>query len=310
MMLFNEIYSSYYLATSSILREALHGTLTKKKFADIVNKYAFGESFITILAGLQGGKWHLLDIDFYTNDFYTNLNNEPVMPLTTLQKRWLKSLISDPRIKLFEPDISGLDDVEPLFDSKIITYYDRYTDGDNYDDEKYIAGFRIILRALRERKNLRIIFETRLHNAREINITPHYLEYSEKDDRFRLIGADEKFRWIVNLSRIISCEIINSGQFHELPDGIIDSVTFELVDKWNAMERVLLHFSHLKRETKRLDGNKYRVTIWYDHYDETEILIRILSFGSTLRVIEPESFISRLKARIDKQREFATFFPG
>ena len=304
-MLFNEIYSGYYLATSSILREALHGTLTKKKFADIVNEYAFGESFITILAGLQGGKWHLLN-----DDFTTELENDPVMPLTILQKRWLKSLISDPRIKLFEPDISGLEDVEPLFDSKIITYYDRYTDGDNYDDEKYIASFRTILRALREGKNLRIIFETRLHEAREINITPHYLEYSEKDDRFRLVGADEKFRWIVNLSRIIRCELETSGQFHELPEGIIDSVTFELVDKWNAMERVLLHFSHLQRETKRINENKYRITIYYDHYDETEILIRILSFGSTIRVTEPESFISRLKARIDKQREFATFFPG
>lgn len=304
-MLFNEIYSSYYLATSSILREALKGTLTKKKFADIVNKYAFGESFVTILAGLQGGKWHLLN-----DDFTTEFENEPVMPLTTLQKRWLKSLISDPRIKLFEPDFYGLENVEPLFDSKIIVYYDRYTDGDNYDDEKYIEHFRTILKALREKRNLRIIFETRLHELREINITPHYLEYSEKDDRFRLVGADEKFRWIVNLSRIISCELINSGQFHELPDGIIDSVTFELVDKWNAMERVLLHFSHLQRETKRLDGDKYRVTIYYDHYDETEILIRILSFGSTIRVIEPEDFIKRLKTRIDKQLEFATFFPG
>ena len=69
------------------------------------------------------------------------------------------------------------------------------------------------------------------------------------------------------------------------------------------MERVLLHFSHLQRETKRINENKYRITIYYDHYDETEILIRILSFGSTLRVIEPESFISRLKERIDKQRK-------
>ncbi|MBQ7594799.1 MAG: WYL domain-containing protein [Synergistaceae bacterium] len=297
-MLFNEIYSGYYLATSSILREALKGTLTKKKFADIVNKYAFGESFVTILAGLQGGKWHLLD-----DDFTPKIENIPVMPLSILQKRWLKSLISDPRIKLFEPDISGLDDVEPLFDKDMIVYYDRYTDGDDYDDENYIAVFRIILRALRERKNLRIIFETRLHEAREINITPHYLEYSEKDDRFRLVGADEKFRWIVNLSRIINCEIINSGQFYELPEGIIDSVTFELIDRWNAMERVLLHFSHLQRETKRLDENKYRVTIYYDHYDETEVLIRILSFGSTIRVMEPESFITRLKERIDRQRE-------
>ena len=31
-----------------------------------------------------------------------------------------------------------------------------------------------------------------------------------------------------------------------------DTVTFELEDRRNALDRVLLHFSHLEKETKRL----------------------------------------------------------
>ena len=306
-MLFNEIYSSYYSATAAILRDAVNGSLTREKFSELVYKYAFGESFIAIMNGLQGEKWQLMH-----HDFTTEIMNEPDMPLSIPEKRWLKSLLSDPRIKLFDPDISGLEDVEPLFDYNMIVYYDRYTDGDDYNDSGYIEHFRMILKSLREKRNLHIIFETRLHECRDITVTPHHLEYSSKDDRFRLVCSDSSFRWTINVSRIIECELSDDDdeEIHSLPERITESVTFELVDQWNAMERVLLHFSHLRRETKRTGEKRYRVTLWYDKDDETEILIRILSFGSAVKVIEPAGFIERLKERIKKQKEFATFFTG
>ena len=48
-------------------------------------------------------------------DYTTPLKHKPSMPLTTLQKRWLKALLSDPRIQLFDPPMEGLEDVEPLY---------------------------------------------------------------------------------------------------------------------------------------------------------------------------------------------------
>ena len=308
-MLFNEIYSSYYLAVSSILREAVRCRLTGTKLSEIVRDNAFCESFIAIMNGLRCEKWQLM-----RHDFSTNITNEPDLPLSILEKRWLKSLLSDPRIKLFSPDTSGLDDIEPLFDYKNVVYYDRYTDGDDYNDSEYIEHFRLILKSMREKRNLHIIFETRLHECRDITVTPHHLEYSSKDDRFRLVcsGASQKndsFRWTINISRIVECEVSDEDEHHALPEKIMERVTFELSDQWNAMERVLLHFSHLQRETKRIGDKRYLVRLWYDKDDETEILIRILSFGSAIRVTEPERFIERLKERIRKQKEFATFLP-
>ena len=44
--------------------------------------------------------------------------------------------------------------------------------------------------------------------------------------------------------------------------------------------------------------------------DETEMVIRILSFGSAIKVVEPESFTSLLLDRIEKQKQLATFSPG
>ena len=82
------------------------------------------------------------------------------------------------------------------------------------------------------------------------------------------------------------------------------SLTFELIDERGALERVMLHFSHLEKETKRLDEKRYQVTIRYDRGDETEILIRILSFGPNVRVTAPEEFIEKIRERLLKQLEW------
>ena len=299
-MLFHEIYGSYYHAASSILREAVRGTLTGKELNALVQKYAFGESLLTIPDGLAGGKWRLL-----YKDFSTPLMEEPSMPLTLPEKRWMKSLLQDPRIRLFEPDMTGLEDVVPLFTPEMIVWYDRYTDGDDYGNPDYIRHFRTILQALRGNYNLYIKFESRLHACPELVVTPDYLEYSEKDDRFRLAASGRKRRWVINISRITECEPAERSEPMHVPPAEKAAVTFELEDRRNAMERVLLHFSHLEKETKRLDDHRYRVSLRYDRHDETEMVIRILSFGPVIRVTEPESFIRLIRERLRKQEQLA-----
>lgn len=303
-MLFHEIYSSYYIAVSSILKEAVRGTLTGKKLNALVQEHAFGESLLTIPDGLKGEKWRLIH-----KDLSTPLEEEPSMPLTILEKRWMKALLLDPRIRLFMPDMTGLkeiglEDVEPLFTPDMIVYYDRYSDGDDYENPEYIRHFRTILQALQDEQDIFVSFESRLHAKRQLVVTPHYLEYSEKDDRFRLVAAGHRRRWVINLSRITACEPAHRNDRVQLKEAPAKTVTFELEDRRNAMERVLLHFSHLEKETKRLDDRRYRVTLKYDRQDETEMVIRIMSFGSAIRVTEPDSFVALIRERIWKQLAF------
>lgn len=304
-MLFHEIYGSYYRTVSLILQEAVRGTLTKKKMAELVQQHAFGESFLSIPDGLTGEQWRLLH-----QDFTTPLISEPNMPLTHLQKRWLKALFLDPRIQLFDPDPEGLEEVKPLFTPDMFVYYDRYMDGDPYQNEEYIRIFRTILSAVREKKNLSVVYVSQSGFRQSLDITPHYLEYSEKDDRFRLYAVGKYRAWILNLSRIKDCRQADAEDWMPLRPMAEQMLSFELVDERNALERVLLHFSHLRKETKRLDGKHYRVTLYYDQQDETEMIIRLLSFGPLIRVTEPSKVIRMLRERIDRQRELATFFPG
>lgn len=231
------------------------------------------------------------------------------MPLTILEKRWMKALLLDPRIRLFMPDMTGLkenglEDVEPLFTPDMIVYYDRYSDGDDYENPEYIRHFRTILQALQDEQDIFVSFESRLHAKPQLVVTPHYLEYSEKDDRFRLVAAGHRRRWVINLSRITACEPAHRNDRVQLKEAPAKTVTFELEDRRNAMERVLLHFSHLEKETKRLDDRRYRVTLKYDRQDETEMVIRIMSFGSAIRVTEPDSFVALIRERIRKQLAF------
>ena len=299
-MLFHEIYGSYYHAAASVLREAARGGLTQKKLTELIQAQAFGESLLTMPEGLRGEKWRLL-----RRDLSTALAGEPAMPLTTLEKRWMKTLLSDPRMKLFSPDMTGLEDVEPLFAQDSVVYYDRYADGDDYQDPAYIAHFQTILQALREHHCLYVSFETGNHSRIRFPVAPVALEYSEKDDRFRLIAEGKKRRWIINVGRITECALAYTDCPMPTHAPAMESVTFELENRRNAMHRVLLHFSHLEKETKRLDERCYRVTLKYDRQDETEMVIRILSFGPAIRVTEPERFIGLLRERIQRQMNLA-----
>ena len=75
-----------------------------------------------------------------------------------------------------------------------------------------------------------------------------------------------------------------------------------MVDERNALERVLMHFAHFEKQVKKIDERKYQVTLYYDKEDETEILIRILSFGPMLRVVKPVAFINLINGRLSNQK--------
>ena len=297
-MIFSEFYGSYFKAVSAILAKAVEGTLTDRELMRTVLENAFGESLVTIPAKLTDGSWPLI-----TKDCGTPLQHKPRMPLTTLEKQWLKALLMDPRIRLFAPSEEGLEDVEPLFTPDQFVYFDRYADGDPYDDPRYIEHFRMILRAMHEKRKLRARFHGHRGNRQSYVCIPYKLEYSSKDDKFRLITGSRNKPLTVNLSRIDSVHLLEpwSEEEYRRPSEREKVLVMELYDSRNALERAMLHFSDLEKETERMDDRHYRITLHYRQGDETEILIRILSFGPVPKVIEPESMVSQIRERLAKQ---------
>lgn len=297
-MLFSEIYGSYFNVVAAVLEEAAGGGLTEGWLTELVQEKAFAESVLTIPAALKGGDWPLLD-----KNLAPVLRHKPTMPLTTLQKRWLKALLLDPRIALFAPDTSGLEDVEPLYRPETFVRFDRYADGDPYSDEGYVRCFRTVLRAVREKRRLKIRFHSRTGARHRITCIPYRLEYSAKDDKFRLLAADTRRDNVINLARVESCELLEEydPDSFRLPEKRPHELVLLLHDERNGLERVLLHFSHFEKETRKLDERLYQIKLRYDREDETELLIRVLSFGPVLEVKAPAEFISLVKRRVDWQ---------
>ena len=306
-MLFSEIYSAYYNTVASIISSSQQGKLDSDLLFKIVKESAFPESFMTIGSALETGRWPLIK-----KDYNTNIQNIPTMPLSILQKRWLKALCNDKRIRLFVADdvMSNLElqlkDVEPLFTENDYYLYDKYSDGDPYDDPDYIKNFRTVLEAIHQKKTISVEYTGRFGQQKRFICAPCKIEYSEKDDKFRIISKVRNRHSILNIARINSCELTENSKVddiseEDLPDNRRTNVTLEIYDERKAMERVMLAFAHFEKSAVQISDDVYQLTLNYDSFDETELVVRVLSFGPMVKVIEPQRFVDLVKERIERQ---------
>lgn len=304
-MIFSELYSAYYHTVAEILRQATDHPVGKEELRNIIEKNAFEESILNIEPALTEEKWQLLKADGTSV-----VKKKPQMPLTMLQKRWLKAISLDPRMKLFrEGQIDFERDewkgIEPLFTPEDYDIFDQYSDGDPYSDENYIRNFRLILDAIEHQYPLRVETYNRKGKRVQTILLLQYLEYSEKDDKFRVIARDFRLGVTVNLGRIVCCEKYvgdEKGKVFRRISPRKRTVVFELKNERSALERVLLHFAHFEKQAEKLDEKHYKITVAYDKDDETELVIRILSFGPMIKVVAPAHFENLIKERLMKQK--------
>ncbi|KHD36705.1 hypothetical protein NL50_09275 [Clostridium acetobutylicum] len=320
MELFSEIYSCYYNAVTQIVNSCIKTPISKEVIKKFIDDNAFSESSFHLLPKLLTGDWNLLRKD---NDKYiSKLNSSIKTPVTKLQKAWLKSILHDKRIKLFldkaelETLYKSLSDVEPLFDINDFYYFDIFSDGDNYNDPIYINNFRFILNALKNKKAITVSFKSGRGINTNGNFFPIKIEYSSKDDKFRLhcfsINARKSLTpQVINVGRISSVKLYKSTLTFYLDTSIYEKmarctepVVIEISNERNALERCMLNFSDFEKYTEyNKTSNKYITHIYYNKNDETELLIRILSFGPVIKVLGPEKFLNSLKKRLKKQLE-------
>ena len=246
-MIFSELYSVYYNTVAKIIEVAFNPEATEKDLQRCVMEEAFSESVLTILPALKSGKWPLLN-----EDLSPALLHKPTMPLTNLEKRWLKAISEDPRVKLFGVEFPDLDDVEPLFTRDDYKIYDQYSDGDPFEDEKYIKHFRLMFSAIRNNRPVRITMVNRHGKEVWVRFYPKGFEYSVKDDKIRILATGCKFKQF-NLGRVVNCDFYNGyGPWREKPQvERRKDLTLLITDQRNALERAMLHFAHFEKQAER-----------------------------------------------------------
>lgn len=299
-MIFHEIYSCYFNAVSDMIKASLDGNLDKRTMESIIRSRSFSESSININQAIRSGRWPL-----FFEDGSTVLENTPSTPLTNLQKGWLKAILSDPKIKLFDPDMTGLEDVEPLYKAEDFIYFDRFADSDPFEDEEYINSFRTVLQAIKGKRILEVSYTDKMGAEYTITCAPINMEYSSKDDKFRAIAVSDNKIIILNMARVKNAVLKGRSSIDEasVPPRSKRDIVLELEDVNNALERAMIHFSYLEKETVKLSDSNYQLTMRYFQEDEAELLIQILSFGSAIKVISPDTFIDKIRERLVKQLE-------
>ena len=314
-VIFHEVYGAYYNAAARALALAVRGELTPRTLMKVVRDEAFAESGINIPDRMLSGEW-----PFLTEDLETNLVKEPTMPLTLIQKRWLRALLEDPRIRLFLPEetirklmTEQLKGIEPLFFRDSFCFFDQFSDGDPYDDPQYREHFQTILEALRKDLGIRISYRNKFGTLREMMLKPVSIEYSSREDKFRVYadsGEDttwkEPFR--LNINRMASCALWQCPETIVAREPVKDQAILELTDTENALERAMFHFSYLEKKTERLEDGIYRITLYYPKVDEIEVLIRILSFGLQIRVVSGGIIRDEIRRRLEAQLEMPELF--
>ena len=306
-MIFNEVYGAYTRTIGLLINDAIKKSeLSVTDFSRIIEANAFSESLDFIRELLNPSDdtppFPLINKDSSTRKYTTILSKQYKRPITIYELRWLKTISLDPRLRLFCDNFPLLEEIEPLFNPDDIIYYDQNFLGDDFEDPVYVEAFRAILKAINDRQEVQI---TKKNNASFV-ATPLKLEYSQKDNRFRLMTSPREEKgnnWYVNLSSIKEVQIADKDFTPLIEQGERDTTkaVLEITDERDAMERICLSFSHLERTSERIDKSHYRLTITYDQSDDAEMIVRIMSFGKYVKVLEPEKIRKDIELRLKSQ---------
>ena len=204
--------------------------------------------------------------------------------------------------------------VPPLWRPEQFYYYDRFSDGDPYQDERYRHCFRILLQAQKNRQYVDIDYISPNGNRLHHQYVPARLEYSVKNDKFRVLalkaaGNHTMRPEILNIARIQSLHLTEKILSSQVDVNAVirqsyyrEPLRIQIASRRNALERAMLHFANYEKNTRKTDENTYECLIYYNQAMETELLIEVLSFGPMLKVLGNERFLRSLKERLRNQR--------
>ncbi|MDE6844998.1 MAG: WYL domain-containing protein [Lachnospiraceae bacterium] len=313
--LFSEVYNCYFQVIKSLIEKK--NFISEKEVTLHIKNTCFEESILYLLPKLTEQGW-----GFYEKQdglLHSRLSENFYVPLTDLQKSYIKAILLDDKISLFLDDkeieaiSDAFSDVEPLYLPDDFYYYDRFADKDDYKNPDYRNHFRTILSAIQNHEYIDILYESRYHRRLHHSYLPCRIEYSIKNDCFRLLAIEARANQnpkviTLNLCRIR--EVTPTGKtVKELPNinqllqhsCYHEPVRILIKNRRNALARAMLQFANYEKSTRKLDEDTYECLIYYNKETETELLIEILSFGPMIKVVGNETFLRQIKERLKRQ---------
>lgn len=244
-----------------------------------------------------------------------------ILPMSVLERRWLLTILNDPKISLFlsREEIDALrgciceedPDLCPL-PVECVHYTDRF---DNHPTvaRKETAFLSALMTAAEAGKTVQLSYRCAKGGEMEGEYAPVVLEFSKRDNLFRgyFLSVSTGEISVMNLGRMTRVRVLEKS-FHlgkanqtlaAYRKRNTRKVTVEFYDRKNLADRVLSEFSPWKKRCRYdRESGLYRLTVYYQKQDALELVVRLLGYGSGIRILEKDSRIGKQYVqRIEKQ---------
>lgn len=291
------------------------GIKTKKLIAKEVKKIIIDSELIK-----KRGLTYDVFCKFKTYYWYKSL-----IPLTTNELRWLKTILDDKKVEYFfdNSEIEAIYNWIDTYNQSIekfplekIVYYDRYFMLSSFAErEKDII--KPVLRGISDNKSLNILYVSNDGLTLEEEFKPITLEFSKLDDRFQLYAYSDKDKMVYtfNLHNIMEVSLTEKIFDRERIDDIFrtyvqeskENVVIWFYDINNLTDRLLTEFSPWEKTCEYFeDSRKFKLTIYYQKYDELDVVIRLMGYGANIQFEDKEQSVAKeILCRLERQRDIS-----
>lgn len=311
--MYHEIYGKYYKLITKLLNS---GPKTEKQINDYIQKYGFEETILYLNANELLNTYHL----YYKKDniYYPIIKNTIPKVYTNEQLGLIKLIINDEKANIFltSQEIEYYNNIikdNALYDVNNYHYINQDIDKDNID-RYYYPKFKKILQAIKENKDIKIIFKSNKNNITYKKVIPFKIEYSMQDQKFRLVCIQYRNSIIdkvikIRISSIKDIKIVDRQIDIDINEYINNQnkqyIEIEIYPELNGIERVFIELSNYQRTaTFDKETNSSKMKIYYEDSDTGELIIKLLSFGKVIKILTPGIIKDEVIKRINKQKEY------
>lgn len=246
-----------------------------------------------------------------------------VVPLTTLELRWLKTIVRDQKMKLFfsKDEITLLQNlldenapsIKALPMNKVV-FFDRFRFTEK-NVRRETAVLATILEGIYDQRTVRLKYHTNQKGHRHGEFRPIVLEFSKRNNRFQgyfqKCNTDAIFTF--NIAQIETAVETDTPFDYSAAESALEryrrdnttSVEIEFSNVKNIVDRILTEFSPWeKRCSYNPETGKYRLTIFYQTLEELDLVVRLLGYGANIRFVDKaHPIFKEIQSRMNRQME-------
>ena len=300
--LFDDTKNPLFRLLCQIVNEIQAGARYTRK--DILERIFSLPEFIYVEAPERLREEAIVDEVFNFNDAgiaEIPLAKKVSLPASDTELSWLKSVLAAEEPNFLLPAelrgklLNALEETTPLYGQDFwrkVRLGEQATTGADFANK-----LRVTAEALR--RGRKIFCEGEL-------LTPYRLEYDLAADKYFVVvcRADERTVKKIpaeKLGRVTMSEELAAPDIDErlkrfYAEGVVE-VSLEVSPGRNAVERCFALLSSFDKKARLQEDGTYFLTVSFSATDEEEVMEKILSLGSTAKVLSPRIFRERIIKR-------------